>query len=1495
MEKMLFKLKKAKVFALMLALVIACTYMPNLTYAEGFSGGGDGTAANPFQINSIETLKEFADGVNSGAYASAHAVLLQDLENVGTLQVIGTVAKKYQGTFDGQGHMISGFEIDGQKKETGFFGVLDGATIKNLSLKGNVSSEAQKTGGLAGWVWKADITNCEFVGNVTNTENGKLSLGGLVGEVKTSATIKACNAKVDITANGVTNVGGLVGFSKKTSIEDSYMTGSIIAEKTKGALVGNFGTTTVENSYADVNGANNLIGKTYGASNIAKRAFYKLKLVENGSVTEKNCATITTKEALLEALNTGKDPQPFKADTQNINKGYPILQWEKVASTPPQNGAKLELLGTATAYMKNSETTQEPLTINVKAKNVPQEATISYEYSAGYDKIAKIEEKKEGENLNLVITPLAGGVFSIVAKAEKDGQAICTSEPKKITIIPFCTTVDMMIGGEKATVAHEGDKVTAVLNVLGGTPYEDIAGLPQLTYQWYVYEPTPNKMEELPGQNQKALTLTQSCVDKKVGVEIFVEGRKVHDKSDQQIQVFSSDRKKLLVLAKECLSKLPDRIEKNTEKIELPKTYKKDDLTSENIEWSCNVNGQENGTIASDGKVNHPQREDITVSLQGVFKGNNSYTGIVKVSKDIVVEAKNPYSNEEKELKKVIEEANKLARIYPDADVDTNINEYFLKKLKEKGIETVDVKLVKADRINNAKSGNIAADGTLTYFYEDPNSVPVNRVASFDVQMEISLKAKPQTKGIVNTKVILGWDREKVREQIKNEIVSKVVIDTDKVREKAFDLPKIVDGKKWVGIKWQTGNPDVVSISGENQKTADTLFEPYVAQLHRGDTQKETTLTASFTFNFIGNSGFEKDIVINEVYNIKVAKLDADAVNAKKKELENILERGLEKAPLADYVTGEKLEMQDGKYIVKNDIAFPKTKDFGVDGKYLPIRLESEDQGLVENPNVNNAARMSVLRPVDNASETILHLKITDTATGISAEKSFQVKVLALTEDEINAEKALMTKVKAAYFDGIRGANISKDDISANLQSFLEVYEENGKLVWVRDNAKRKNFGIVPTPIDGWQDLEAFRLFKSSAPKSITHETLIVTQKENAKAVTVESKLSGETLGKYGKLYKDDPVKYAKYEKLADLWYQPVSAELVVRGKTTKANEKPQAKSEKISVTFTLQDAESTLIANTKYADLPESTTAFEIFKKALDDNHYTYKARGSYVYEISTNDGRTYTELGTGKNSGWLYTVNGEAPNVYMGACGLDNGDAVKVFYTHDYTKEKVLQHWRSAEKVENKDEKPAETVQPVQLPKVDVSPEKVKIVAEKFADVAESDWHAKSISFVYSQNLMKGVSESDFGTLKAMDRAMAVTVLYRLAGEPSVAQTGGFSDVPAGSYYEKAVAWANKSGISFGYGHGVFGSNDELTREQFAALLMRYAKLAGYKNNQKSDLASFTDAGKVNSYSLEAMKWANGVGIINGRGDGTLAPNAAITRSEMATMIMNFCEKAA
>ena len=178
-------------------------------------------------------------------------------------------------------------------------------------------------------------------------------------------------------------------------------------------------------------------------------------------------------------------------------------------------------------------------------------------------------------------------------------------------------------------------------------------------------------------------------------------------------------------------------------------------------------------------------------------------------------------------------------------------------------------------------------------------------------------------------------------------------------------------------------------------------------------------------------------------------------------------------------------------------------------------------------------------------------------------------------------------------------------------------------------------------------------------------------------------------------------------------------------------------------------------------------------------------------------------------------------------------------------------------------------------------------------FADVSGSDWFYNDVRYVYEKGIMDGTGADRFSPNALLTRAMIVTILYRMAGSPSVSGSSDFTDVAAGKWFAKAVAWAAANGIVNGYGSGLFGPNDPVTREQLAAILYRYAVYGGMTAvTLEENLGSFADTAQLSAYAIQAMNWAVGQGLINGSGSN-LVPKAQATRAQVAAIIHRYLER--
>ena len=180
---------------------------------------------------------------------------------------------------------------------------------------------------------------------------------------------------------------------------------------------------------------------------------------------------------------------------------------------------------------------------------------------------------------------------------------------------------------------------------------------------------------------------------------------------------------------------------------------------------------------------------------------------------------------------------------------------------------------------------------------------------------------------------------------------------------------------------------------------------------------------------------------------------------------------------------------------------------------------------------------------------------------------------------------------------------------------------------------------------------------------------------------------------------------------------------------------------------------------------------------------------------------------------------------------------------------------------------------------------------MAYSFDDVDSSAWYADAVSYVAENGIMNGAGNGTFAPDTVMSRAMLVQVLYNLEGKPEAADCA-FTDVAADAWYADAVAWAADAGIVTGVSDTNFAPDQMMTREQIATILYRYAAYKNYDVTASNDLSSYTDAGQIGSYAVEAMQWANGAGLITGSTATTLNPLGSATRAEVATILMRFLE---
>lgn len=180
-------------------------------------------------------------------------------------------------------------------------------------------------------------------------------------------------------------------------------------------------------------------------------------------------------------------------------------------------------------------------------------------------------------------------------------------------------------------------------------------------------------------------------------------------------------------------------------------------------------------------------------------------------------------------------------------------------------------------------------------------------------------------------------------------------------------------------------------------------------------------------------------------------------------------------------------------------------------------------------------------------------------------------------------------------------------------------------------------------------------------------------------------------------------------------------------------------------------------------------------------------------------------------------------------------------------------------------------------------------------FTDVVAGTWYYGAAAYAYNNGLFAGMTPTIFAPNATMTRAMLVSVLWRLAGEPAPKAPNTFVDVPDGAWYTDAVTWAAENGVVSGIGGSRFDPSGFVTREQTAEILYNYAHSKGYDVSARADLTAFPDAGSVSGWAEEALSWANAAGLINGTvrdGQTILDPQGSASRAQVAMILMNYVE---
>ena len=353
---------------------------------------------------------------------------------------------------------------------------------------------------------------------------------------------------------------------------------------------------------------------------------------------------------------------------------------------------------------------------------------------------------------------------------------------------------------------------------------------------------------------------------------------------------------------------------------------------------------------------------------------------------------------------------------------------------------------------------------------------------------------------------------------------------------------------------------------------------------------------------------------------------------------------------------------------------------------------------------------------------------------------------------------------------------------------------------------------------------------------------------------------------------------------------------------------------ERKQLTATISPANASNKAVTWFTSNPSVATV-------SDNGLVTAVSEGTATITVTTEDGQkvatctvtVHIESGSGGTGGGgssgsttpaLYTITTEdavGGIITISPKTASKGTTVTITATPDdgFTLETLSVFDKNGNKIELT--KKTETSYTFKMPasKVTVSATFTEIVVEPdpvvlpFDDILQSAWYYGAVEYVYSNDMMQGISATTFSPEVEMSRGMIATVLYRLANTPIQTGSISFGDVGKNEWYTDAIQWAAENGIMKGYGNNQFGPMDNVTREQLALIFYNYTASKGISVTTTGDLSAFHDAQYTSDWAEEAISWAVGVGLLSGKGNGILDPTGTATRAEVAQILMNYCTK--
>ena len=323
-------------------------------------------------------------------------------------------------------------------------------------------------------------------------------------------------------------------------------------------------------------------------------------------------------------------------------------------------------------------------------------------------------------------------------------------------------------------------------------------------------------------------------------------------------------------------------------------------------------------------------------------------------------------------------------------------------------------------------------------------------------------------------------------------------------------------------------------------------------------------------------------------------------------------------------------------------------------------------------------------------------------------------------------------------------------------------------------------------------------------------------------------------------------------------------------------------KEDEITVKVSIKAIDEYWMKN-KSVTIEEDSTVYDAFMEALEDSDIEQEGAKSGYIESMTKDGVTLGEFDEGDNSGWLYKVNGDLPDVGIKDFEVEDGDKILFYYTQDWKKDPDA----GSRYEEEEEEIPEEIVEEEVLEKI--QPEvQLPAIEKTYTDISTDAFYYEAAQWAVAKGIVSGVTDTEFGADWNCSRGQLMTFLWRMMGSPATeTQTAPYIDVAKDMYYHDAILWATENDLANGTDGISFSPEMTLNRGQAVTFLWRAADMP-----EPAGEIAFADVSE-SDYYWKAILWAAENGITSGTGEGTFSPEAPCTRGQIVTFLYRYFGK--